>query len=115
VILGVRSAAVLALASTVASDAPGGAAAPTDLLGILIQSGPFALFLGLIIIDKIAPTGERNRLREEVKEYKADMAQLNKTLLEVLPPLTELLPVLRTLVMDRVEEHDPPPTPYRGR
>jgi hypothetical protein len=121
-----KLASLVALAGTVgagtisllsATDSSG--SPPTDFFGVLLQSGPFAIILVLILTDKLAPTGERNRLRQEVADYKSEIQKLNDKLLQVLPPLTELLPTMRAL-SDR-HEHDmetqqlpPPPQQRRG-
>jgi hypothetical protein len=94
----------LPLAGEAPADAVG--SPPTDLIGYLLQGGPFAAVLALILFDKLTPTGERNRLREEVKENKQIIAELNKQLLDVLPPLTEMLPLLRELADSRIRDRE---------
>lgn len=113
--LGIASAPFVAAVG--ATDSSGGASG-TDWTGYLLQGGPFAIILILILMDKLAPTGERNRLREENEKYKADIQTLNNKLLEVLPPLTEAAHVM-TRVGDLLEamgngNNDPPGSRGRG-
>lgn len=86
-----------------ANEASGGG---TDWLTYLLQGGPFALILALIILDKLAPTGERDRLREENKQLKEDQKELNQTLLTVIPPLIEATKGLSSLTSTVVEVGD---------
>jgi hypothetical protein len=105
--------ALVLTATPIATD-PSGSTGGTDAISYLLQGGPFAAVLALILLDKLTPTGERNRLREEVKEYKQNMAELNAQLLNVLPPLTEMLPILRGIAESRSDSHDYAQQPRRG-
>lgn len=97
--------ALIFTATPLAADSGSAAASAPDFISYLLQGGPFAAVLALILLDKLTPTGERNRLREEVKEYKANIQELNKQMLDVLPPLTEMLPLLRDLTESRTDPH----------
>jgi hypothetical protein len=107
--LGLRASAAVYLAHYIAAEVPAevsGGGAPLDIVGLLIQSGPFAFFLLLIIMDKVAPTGERNRLRDENAAYKTSTQELNNRLLELMPPLLAFTDKLEKLVniVDRIDE-----------
>lgn len=111
---GIISLAAAPLIHAAASSSP----SSTDWVGYLLQGGPFAVILVLILADKLAPTGERNRLREENKQYKVDIQALNDKLLEVLPPLTEAAKTM-TEVGEVVQElthptYNRPRQPERG-
>lgn len=97
------SAAVYHVATLAAgSSDSSGSDSSHDWVSYLLQGGPFALILALILLDKLAPTGERDRLRKENAEYKENNQKLNDKLLEVLPPLIDATQVI-TKVGDMIE------------
>lgn len=57
----------------------------------LLKGGPFAVVLLLIIMDKIGTHGERDRLRKENDELRAEIRDANKTMREeIVPPAIEM-------------------------
>jgi hypothetical protein len=65
--------------------------AATDWTTILLNGGPFAIVVLLIILDKLTTTGERDRLRAENKELRDEVKVLNTSIRdEVVPPLVRL-------------------------
>lgn len=78
----------------------------------LLNGGPFAIVLLLIIFDKIGTHAERDRLRIENKELRDKNEDLNKVLRdEVVPPLTDL----NRLMADVVQRLDASPNLPRRR
>ena len=84
------------------------AAAPSqDWITYLLQGGPFAILVILFLLDKVAPTGERNELRKEKEEFKADIKDLNNQLIQVIPQMKEIADNYRQLAdraLDVVED-----------
>lgn len=75
--------------------------ASTDWTTILLNGGPFAIVVLLIILDKLTTTGERDRLRAENRELREEVKILNTSIRdEVVPPLVRL----NGLIADVVEE-----------
>lgn len=75
----------------------------------LLNGGPFAVVLLLIIFDKIGTHTERDRLRTENIELRNKNEELNTTLREdVVPPLTQLTGLMAD-VLRRLDEDNPPP------
>jgi hypothetical protein len=67
------------------------AAADPSWTTYLLNGGPFAVVVLLIILDKLTTPGERDRLRTENTELKKQVQQLNENILrDVLPVLTQL-------------------------
>lgn len=78
----------------------------------LLNGGPFAIVLLLIIFDKIGTHAERDRLRSENTILREKNEELNTTLREdVVPPLTQLTGLMAD-VLRRLDD-DPPPPPRR--
>lgn len=85
-------------------------AAPTDWVQYLLQGGPFAIVLLLIIFDKIGTHAERDRLRVENENLRTKNDELNTVLREdVVPPLTELNRLMTDVVKRLDEDRDPLP------
>lgn len=62
----------------------------SDWLGYLLNGGPFAIVLLLMILDKIGTNSERDRLRIENAALRDQNQNLNDTIrTEVVAPLTE--------------------------
>lgn len=80
------------LRATLFAQAAGGSdpAGGPDYVSYLLNGGPFAIVLLLIITDKLAPTGERDRLRTELTAAHEREAALNDNLRkEIVPALTQ--------------------------
>lgn len=90
---------------------PGGGG-DTNWVTYLLNGGPFAIVLLLIILDKIGTHAERDRLRIENKELRDKNETLNNVLREeVVPPLTEL----NRLMAEVLRALDTPPEPPAPR
>lgn len=80
---------VLALSAWWAVEAP--ANGGMNWVNYLLNGGPFAIVLLLIVLDKLGTNSERDRLREDNKTLREQNQKLNDTVRqEVVPPLTEL-------------------------
>ena len=98
------TAILIAQAQTAASD--------VNWVSYLLNGGPFAVVLLLIIFDKIGTHAERDRLRTENTILREKNEELNTTLREdVVPPLTQLTGLMAD-VLRRLDDHEPP-TPRR--
>lgn len=72
-----------------------------DWISYLLNGGPFAVVVLLIIMDKLTTVGERDRLRTENNDLKGQIKDLNESIRnEIVPPLVQL----NTLMKDVVEE-----------
>lgn len=72
-----------------------------DWISYLLNGGPFAIVVLLIILDKLTPPGERDRLRAENQVLRDEIKVLNQNIREeIVPPLVQL----NTLMKDVVEE-----------
>lgn len=73
----------------------------------LLNSGPFAMFLVLIVMDKITTPGERDRLRAENLELREEIKTLNNSLREeVMPPLIQMTALMKDVVEVINDVHD---------
>lgn len=71
-----------------AAEAP--AEGGTDWISYLLNGGPFAIVLLLILLDKLGTHAERDRLRVENAARREQNQELNNTIrTEVVAPLTE--------------------------
>lgn len=76
---------------------------PPDWVSALLQGGPFAIVLILLILDKISLPGERNRLIQENEQLRQDVKVLNENIInEIVPTLVKM----NALMSDVVEELD---------
>lgn len=67
----------------------------------LVQGGPFAIVLLLIVADKLAPTGERNRLREDNVRLVKELKDLNLSIRrDVVPALVQATALMQQLIAD---------------
>lgn len=79
----------------------GGGSGGVDWVSYLLNGGPFAIVVLLIILDKLTPPGERDRLRTENLQLREEIKVLNANIRdEIVPPLVQL----NTLMKDVVEE-----------
>lgn len=70
-----------------------------DYVSYLLQGGPFAIVIVLIILGKLGTNEERDRLRIENKELRDELKVVNENVRkEIVPPLTELLLYLPTII-----------------
>lgn len=96
-ILALAAAFVLAVPivlADAAADAP-------NWVSYLLNGGPFAIVLLLIIFDKITTTGERDRLRNENDELRQEIKDLNVSIRnEVMPPLVQLNSVMKDVAAE---------------
>lgn len=94
--------------------APAGTADP-NWVTYLLNGGPFAIVLLLIIFDKIGTHAERDRLRVENADLRNKNDDLNRVLRdEVVPPLTELNRLMAE-VLKVLDTRDAAPPPSRSR
>jgi hypothetical protein len=82
-----------------------------DWVNYLLNGGPFAVVLLLIILDKLTTTGERDRLRTENEVLKKEIKDLNLSIRsEVVPPLVQLNALMKDVVGELSErKYHPPP------
>lgn len=85
---------ILVLAAT--SGASGG-----DWLSALLQGGPFAIVVLLIILDKLTTPGERDKLRTENEQLRGEIKELNNNIRQEIVPT---LVTINTLMKEVVEE-----------
>src|SRR5690349_20948871 len=73
----------------------------------LLNSGPFAMFLVLIVMDKITTPGERDRLRGENLQLREEIKTLNNSLREeVMPPLIQMTSLMKDVIEVINDVHD---------
>lgn len=83
---------LLPLVSTLAQQASSGS---TDWLTYLLNGGPFAIVVILIVLDKLTTPYERDRLRLELEASQEREATLNDNLRnEIVPALTRSIDAL---------------------
>lgn len=97
---GVATTTVLMLITTIIAQATGGGGGDAiNWVTPLLNSGPFAMFLVLIVMDKITTPGERDRLRTENANLKEELKQLNSSLREeVMPPLIQMTGLMKDVI-----------------
>jgi hypothetical protein len=77
----------VAVAQPVQADSTGGS---TDWVSYLLNGGPFAIVLLLVLLDKLGTNSERDRLRAENASLRTQNQELNDTIIEkVIAPLTD--------------------------
>lgn len=80
----------------------------------LLNGGPFAIVLLLIIMDKITTTGERDRLRKENEDLRVEIKSLNLNIQkEIMPPLIQLNILMKEVVIELARKENT--SLYRGR
>lgn len=75
------------------------ASASPDVLSYLLQGGPFAIVVLLVVMEKLVTPGERNRiyevnqiLREELRKTNEDLRQ------EIVPPITQIVQLVPEMI-----------------
>ncbi len=82
------AATVLAVTTVFANTAEAAAGGGgTDWISYVLQGGPFAVVVILFVLEKLITPGERDRLREENKQYQKDIADLNLVIRDHIIPL----------------------------
>jgi hypothetical protein len=103
---------VLTLTAWWAAEAP--ADTGTDWISYLLNGGPFAIVLLLILLDKLGTHAERDRLRVENAALREQNQALNDSIrTEVVAPLTEQNRLMQEVVKilddeDRFPRRPPP-------
>ena len=83
------------------AQATGGTDGGVDWISYILNGGPFAIVVLLIILDKLAAPGERDRLRAENETLREEIRTLNEHIRhEIVPPLVQL----NSLMKDVIEE-----------
>lgn len=78
-----------------------GGAADTQWVNYLLNGGPFALVVLLMVTDKITTTSERDRLRLENIALREEIKVLNEGIRkDIVPPLVQM----NALMKDAIEE-----------
>lgn len=77
-----------------------------DWVTYLLQGGPFAVVVLLVIFEKLVPPGERDRLRAENAQYREDIARLNQTIRDDIVPLLSQSNDAMKMVLDELNIHD---------
>lgn len=104
------SLSTLAISALIAVESP--AATSTDWVNYLLNGGPFAVVLLLIVLDKIGTHGERDRLRTENAALRERDKTLNDEIRkEVITPLADQ----NRLMVDIIEILDDEDRFPRGR
>jgi hypothetical protein len=68
---------------------------------ILANGGPFALFLLLIVTDKVSTVGERDRLRAKNDQLENDNKVLNESIKDdILPPLIQINSLMKDVIRE---------------
>lgn len=81
--------------------------ADPNWISYLLNGGPFALVVLLVVMDKITNTSERDRLRAENATLREEIRVLNASIrTDIVPPLVQI----NSLMKDVVEELS-----YRGK
>lgn len=76
-------------------------AASEDWFKYLLNGGPFAIVVLLIVFDKISTTGERDRLRKENDILREEIKDLNESIRkEIVPPLVQLNELMKDVVAE---------------
>lgn len=95
-----------------AAEAP--ASTGTDWVSYLLNGGPFAVVLLLILLDKLGTHAERDRLRVENAALREANQKLNDTIrTEVVAPLTEQNRLMQDVVRILDDEERFPRRPQR--
>lgn len=97
---------------TVLADA---AASTPDWINYLLNGGPFAFVVLLLIMDKLTTPGERDRLRGENQQLRDEIKALNENVREeVVPPLVQINALMREVIEELAHNKPyPPDTRYR--
>ena len=86
------------------------ASSSPDWISYLLNGGPFAVVVLLIIMDKLTTTGERDRLRAENEVLRSDVKKLNEDIrLEIVPPLVQLNLLMKDVVKELSKTNYIPP------
>lgn len=100
--IGLLLVATVWWAGVLASEPPSGG----DWISYLLNGGPFAIVVLLLITDKLTTPGERDRLRAENEQLRTEVKTLNENLRnEIVPPLTEMNR-LNTQVIEILSDED---------
>src|SRR5690606_36367443 len=88
------------------------AAEGVDWVNYLLNGGPFAVVVLLIILDKITTTSERDRLRVENEVLRNEVRVLNDNIRkEIVPPLVQLNALMKDVLQELTDRgrYYPPP------
>ena len=86
------------------------AAATPDWINYLLNGGPFAFVVLLLILDKLTTPGERDRLRAENAQLREEIKMLNENVREeVVPPLVQINTLMREVIEELSHNRPYPP------
>lgn len=103
-------AAFIELQSIFAAESSG------DWVNYLLNGGPFAIVVLLVIMDKITNTSERDRLRVENSALREEIRVLNESIRnEIVPPLVQINALMKDVVVELSERGRYYPPDTRGR
>lgn len=87
-----------------------------DWVNYLLNGGPFAIVVFLMITDKIATTSERDRLRIENNALRDEVKVLNESIRnEIVPPLVQINALMKDVVEELSDRGRYYPPEQRGR
>lgn len=97
------------LATLIGAESAGGG----EWINYLLNGGPFAIVVLLILMDKLTTTGERDRLRIENETLRDEIKVLNESIRkEIVPPLVQMNELMRDAVTELSDRgHYYPPDP----
>lgn len=73
----------------------------TDWVNYLLNGGPFAVVVLLMVLDKLTTTSERDRLRAENAALRDEIKVLNESIRqEIVPPLVQMNELMRDVVSE---------------
>lgn len=89
---------------------------PPDWISYLLNGGPFAVVVLLVVLDKLTNTGERDRLRLENEVLRKEIKDLNQSIRnEIVPPLVQLNALMKDVIAELSDRRYISPTDDRGR
>lgn len=75
------------------------AAESPNYIDILLNGGPFALMVGLVVMDKMTNTSERDRLRVENEVLRNEIKILNESIRgDIVPPLVQVNGLMKDII-----------------
>lgn len=77
------------------------ASSSPDWVSYLLNGGPFAVVVLLIILDKLTTPGERDKLRTENEQLRGEIKELNLSIKnEVIPPLIQVNSLMKDVIQE---------------
>jgi hypothetical protein len=87
-----------------------------EWISYLLNGGPFAFVVLLLIMDKLTTPGERDRLRAENQLLHDEIKVLNQNIREeVVPPLVQINSLMREVIEELSQNRPMPPELRTGK